>query len=68
MFEHLFFIYLNCFLMILFSIGTGLECVGIVGLDLDYRWVDGWLWMLRSLQKQEAEGVGGGFARNRSDA
>ena len=51
-----------------FLTGTGLERVGVTGLDWNCRWAGRWLWMLRSLQKQVTEGVGKGFARSRSDA
>ena len=55
--------------MMLFSIGTGLERVEVVGSELELslgrsagsgRWTP--------LQKQERRRVGGGFARSRSDA
>ena len=55
--------------MMLFSTGTGLERVGVVGPDLDC-----WRAGLQALdvailcKKQERRGVGEGFARGGSDA
>ena len=69
-------------MMLGFSIGTGLECEGVVGLDQDSWRVPDRLgcvkiaatlvsrldWKLFSAKTKETRGVGVGLARSRSDA
>ena len=47
---------------------TGLERIGVAGLDWNCYWAGHWLWMLRFLQKQVTEGVGEDFVHSRFDA